>query len=257
MKSVVAAIALLSTGLAAAGVGSVTSGVTHWSDLKPHHVAGHTERQLLNGSTTALARLDVRGITIDANHATDSVIVAHKDDEVMLIVKDGVISVTLEGRRRLIGPGSIALSLPGDALVVSNPGAAPATYYQFAYRSRAPMDITRGRNAGGSFVVDWNDVPVEKTPTGYRRQPFDRPTAMYRRFEVHVSTLNPGLMNHAPHTHTAEEFVLMRSGDVRMFISTPRHDASAGDLIFLASSVLHGGENLTSVPTEYFAMQGQ
>ena len=119
------------------------------------------------------------------------------------------------------------------------------------------MDIERGRKAGGSFVVDWNDVPVEKTLTGFRRQPFDRPTAMYRRFEVHVSTLNAGLTNHAPHTHRAEEFILMRSGDLRMFIATPRHDATAGDLVFLASNVLHGGENLAAVPTEYFAMQGQ
>ncbi|MEO8334821.1 MAG: hypothetical protein ABI664_07605 [bacterium] len=56
------------------------------------------------------------------------------------------------------------------------------TYYLFTYLSKAPPDVGRGMIAGGSFLVDWNDLEVKRNATGMRRDVFDRPTAMFRRF---------------------------------------------------------------------------
>lgn len=119
------------------------------------------------------------------------------------------------------------------------------------------MDIERGQNAGGSFMVDWNDVVMEETATGGRRQNFDRATAMFERFEMHVSTLKENLTNHAAHTHQAEEFVLIIKSEVEMLVGESDHKASTGDLIFLASMIPHALNNIGTGQTEYFAFQWQ
>ena len=156
-----------------------------------------------------------------------------------------------------MGPGSVAIALPGEALELSNAGPSDATYYLFTYRARTPVDMERGRNAGGSVLLDWNDVPKNPNATGFNRPSLDRPTAMFRRFEMHVSTVGAGLTNHAPHTHFAEEFLLLRQGNVSMFIDGRTFPAATGDVVFLASNVPHSLNNGKESTTEYFAFQGQ
>jgi (S)-ureidoglycine aminohydrolase len=117
--------------------------------------------------------------------------------------------------------------------------------------------VQRGLTAGGSFIADWNDVAVKPSATGLRRDIFDRPTAMFARFEMHVSTLNEGLTNHAVHTHRAEEFVVMMKGGAEMVIDDPGHRVSAGDVVFLASNIPHSLKNTGAAASEYVAFQGQ
>ncbi|MEO5817941.1 MAG: cupin domain-containing protein [Gemmatimonadaceae bacterium] len=251
-------LALLLPLLAAAQLVPLKAGVFRWRDTKPVQRGGLTERALLSGSTLDLVRLDVRTVTLAPKSATDTaVVVGVNDSEVLMIIKDGQLGVTIDGKRKMVSSGSVAVALPGDKILVVNEGARPATYYLFTYVSKAPPDVARGKIAGGSFLVDWNDVDVKKTATGMRRDIFDRPTSMFRRFEIHVSTLNEGLTNHVTHTHRAEEFVVMREGRNEMIIGTPGHALAVGDVVFLASNVPHSLKNTGSGPTEYFALQGQ
>jgi len=237
------------TSAATAQVGSVASGVYPW-----HEEA--TAKPILAGTTTPLAHLQIEAATLapgEASHTGP----AHSDLEELVIVKEGTLTVTLAGQRQALGPGSVAVILPRNGHGFENAGTAPAAYYVFQYRSTAPWKGARGQHAGGSFLVDWNDVAMQETATGGRRQHFDRPTAMFERFEMHVSTLNEGLTNHAAHTHRAEEFVLIIKGEVEMLIGDAYQKASPGDLIFLESMIPHTLNNIGRGPTEYFAFQWQ
>ena len=243
---------------AATQIAPLRSGVFRWRDAVPTQRDGRTERAIASGSTRDLASLDIRAVTLAPKRATDTAIVVGENaSEVLLVVKDGQLGVSVDGKRKLVSSGSVAVVLPGDKILVVNEGAKPATYYQFTYVSKAPPDVARGKIAGGSFLVDWSEVEAKKNATGMRRDIFDRPTSMFRRFEMHVSTLNEGLTNHAVHTHRAEEFVLMREGSIEMVIDTPGHALIAGDIGFLASNVPHSARNTGTGPTEYFAFQGQ
>jgi (S)-ureidoglycine aminohydrolase len=236
----------------------IKAGVFRWRDTLAKQRDGRAERAIVSGSTTDLARLDVRAVTLAPKRATDTaIVVGENDSEVLLIIKDGQLGITIDGKRKLVSSGSVALALPGDQIVVLNEGAKPATYYLFTYVSKAPPDVARGKIAGGSFLVDWSDVEAKQNATGMRRDLFDRPTSMFRRFEMHVSTLNEGLTNHAVHTHRAEELVLMREGSAEMVIDTPGHALAVGDIVFLAAKVPHSLKNTGTGPTEYFAFQGQ
>jgi (S)-ureidoglycine aminohydrolase len=251
-------LALLVPMLAVAQLVPLKAGVFRWRDTPAKQRDGRTERAIVSGSTLDLAKLDIRAVTLAPKRATDTaVVVGENDSEVLLIIKDGQLGITIDGKQKLVSSGSVALALPGDEIRVVNEGEKPATYYLFTYISKAPPDVARGKIAGGSFLVDWSDVEAKKNATGMRRDIFDRPTSMFRRFEIHVSTLNEGLTNHATHTHRAEEFVVMREGSNEMIIDTPGHALAVGDIVFLAANVPHSLKNTGAVPTEYFAIQGQ
>jgi (S)-ureidoglycine aminohydrolase len=236
--------------------GQVESGARHWSALVVQQREGREVRPVLDGETTDLATVSVNAVTLPPGaplHRERS----HADIEELVIVTEGSVHVDVKGGRHLLGPGSVAVVLPGDAHRVENAGTEPATCLVFTYRSKAPPNPQRGRAAGGSFVVDWNTVAVQPTDVGARRQIFDRATTMFERFEMHVSTLNEGLTNHPAHTHRAEEFVLMLRGEVRMLIGETRQDAGPRDLIFLVSQIPHSLDNTGRGAAEYFAFQGQ
>ncbi len=240
----------------ASNVDELGSGVYRWDALAAETTETGERRAILEGATTDLAHLILHATTLapgEAPHAAHR----HAELEEMIIVKEGRLKVAIEGDAKVLGPGSVALVLPGDLHGFENAGDAPATYYVFRYRSRAPVDLERGRRAGGSFTVDWDDVAMTETEVGGRRQHFDRATAMFERFEMHVSTLNEGLTNHAAHTHRAEEFVVVIKSEVEMLIGETRERAAAGDVIFLASEIPHALDNKGSGQTEYFAFQWQ
>lgn len=253
MKSIILLFAVFCTS-AMAQVDSLESNVYRWNNLQVEKSGTRERRQILEGNTTDLEYLEIHATTVapqQSPHASHS----HDDSEELVIVKEGKLKVTIKGESQILGSGSIAIALPGDQHGLENAGDTPVTYYVFRYRSKSPVNVERGKQAGGSFMVNWNDVVMQKSEIGGRRQNFDRATAMFDRFEMHVSTLNAALTNHQTHTHRAEEFVLIIKGEVEMQIDDSWHKASAGDVIFLASEIPHALRNIGSEQTEYFAFQ--
>lgn len=255
MKSLILLIAVSCTSTFAQ-IDSLESNVHRWSNLQVEKSGTRERRQVLKGRTTDLEYLEIHATTVapkEAPHASHS----HADSEELIIVKDGRLKVTINDESQVLGPGSIAIAMPGDQHGLENAGDTPVTYYVFRYRSKSPADVERGQQDGGSFMVNWNDVAFQKSDIGGRRQHFDRATAMFERFEMHVSTLDAAITNHQTHTHRAEEFVLIIKGEVEMQIGEAWHKASAGDVIFLASEIPHALRNIGNEQSEYFAFQWQ
>jgi (S)-ureidoglycine aminohydrolase len=235
----------------------VRAGVYHWAELKQATGGGgRVERLVLTGSTLDLESLDVRAITIPTSASADTV-TANDSLERFLLVKEGKVWATLSGVSRALGAGGAALTLPGDQLVLSNTGGAPATYYLFTYRSKAPMDMNRARQAGGSFMVDYGELTEKPTAVGFRRDVVNRPTAMFRRFESHWSSVKEGVRNHATHTHRADEFMMLTKGNVQMLIGTAEPPATLGDVVFLGSMLPHSLVSKGAGPAQYLVIQGE
>jgi (S)-ureidoglycine aminohydrolase len=230
--------------------------VYHWRDAKTIELPGRTERLIVSGSTLDLDSLDIRAITLAPLAKAESE-GTHESTELFLMVKDGKLWVTINGVSQGLTAGSVAVALPGDRESVTNAGNVPATYYLFTYRSRAPMDLARGKLAGGSFMVDWDDLKERPTASGTRRDVLNRPTAMWKRFEAHVSSVNEGLRNHATHTHRADEIMMLTKGKVEMLIGDKHPPASASDIVFLGSMIPHSLGNIGKGPTQYLVIQGE
>jgi (S)-ureidoglycine aminohydrolase len=175
--------------------------------------------------------------------------------ERFLIVKKGPLVFEMNGQVKTMDRGSVVLVLPGDELSITNRGAETAEYYEMAYESKQSPDMERGKTAGPSFMMDWKDMVFKPHDKGGVRQLFDRKTAMFNRFDIHVTQLNEGNKSHDPHQHKNEEIILMLEGNAEMQIGTDHQKANPGDVVFLTSNVLHNLSNIGKGACLYFAIQ--
>ena len=235
---------------------TLTARVCTWNSLETKKDSSRDRKEILEGRTPDLTLLEIHASTLDpgkAPHPPHS----HTDMEELVIVKEGKLKATINGKVSMLGPGSIAVALPGDQHGFENAADGRTTYYVLKFQSSSPMNAGRGSQAGGSFTVNWDTLAVQPTGKGEKRQVFDRPTALFPRFEMHATTLNAGEVSHAPHVHRQEEIILLRKGDVQMQIGEKFYPATAGDLVFLSSGVPHALKNTGAGQCQYFALQWQ
>lgn len=210
------------------------------------------EKIIFNGSGAILAKHSIAGFEIAGGKKINY---SNKENESFFIVKEGPVSITLNGTQTVLNRGSVITVMPGDKVLIENTGEQTARLYKMLYQSQQPADAERGKKAGGSFLINWNDVTFKAHDKGGVRQFFDRQTAMLNRFDIHVTQLNPGNKSHDPHTHKNEEIILMLDGNAEMQIGTDHQKANPGDVVFLNSMVLHNLTNVGTVPCLYFAIQ--
>jgi len=210
---------------------------------------------LAGGSTTHLKSMLIEAITLTARQSTVAVNDGELNSEKLIIVKEGAVSISTGDHHKNVGPGSVALILPGDSYSIKNLRDNPAVFYLFVYIAKSPADLSRGRGAGGSFIVDWSQIEYKEHGKGGRRDFFDRPTAMCENFEMHVTNLNENTSSHDPHTHVVEEIILMVQGKISMHIDGNEIEAGKGDFAFVDSNVPHAPTNIGSGQAIYFAFQ--
>lgn len=233
---------------------SLPSRVYLWDSLKVQKQNSWISRSIMTGSTTSLSRFEVTAITLEPGKKAPAPSV-YDDVEELVIVKEGQVKIVIGDVARKMGAGSIAFAMPRMVHSVSNEGNTNATYYVLKYKGNQPMDNERAKRAGGSLMLDWNELGTTKHDKGYRRDFFNRPTSQLAQFEMHTTALNTGEESHLPHRHVHEEIVLILRGNVEMYIDGDRLKASAGDLVFLSSLVPHSLTNTGDVQCEYFAFQ--
>lgn len=255
MKSILIASTFLYSISSLALTDSLPSAVYVWNQLKIEKTATGEKRQILEGITTHLSYLEIHTTTLGPGKAPHG---AHKHaEEEVIIIKEGSLKITLNDSSKIVGPGSVIVIMPDDMHGFVNAGNTNTTYYVIKSRSRTPVDKQRSSLAGGSFVINANDIVYKEGAKGGRKSYFERPTAMLSRFEIHTTTLNEGLQSHDPHTHIAEELMIVVSGNVDFQIGETHHKAAPGDLVLVRSGILHAPKNDGKGACTYFAIQFQ
>jgi XRE family transcriptional regulator, regulator of sulfur utilization len=103
----------------------------------------------------------------------------------------------------------------------------------------------------GPSVWDWAKLEAKATDVGALRDLVRQPTATLDELEMHVTTLNPGLSSHPPHTHPNEELVIIREGTVEVLNGGSWKRIGAGSVIFNASNSPHALRNVGDTPATY------
>ncbi len=103
----------------------------------------------------------------------------------------------------------------------------------------------------GPATFNWDDMKPVKTDTGSVVSLYKGPTATLDELEMHVTTLDPGVMSHPPHQHINEELVIIRQGTVETLSGGKWVRLGPGSVIFNASNSLHGLRNVGSTPAVY------
>lgn len=229
-------------------------GAYYWDKSTVTKTKTGSTKKIFSGSGIPLSQHTMNGIIISKGK-TIKYAPSATDNELFFIVKSGPVSVTLLDKKYTIDRGSVILLLPGDQLSIENTGDKDAELYEMGSRSVAAPDPERGKNAGPSFVMNWNDMVFKPTDKGGVRQLFDRKTTMMGRFDIHVTQLNEGFNSHPPHTHKLEEIILMLDGNAEMTVGTDHQKANAGDVVWMGSMVSHNLTNVGKTPCLYFAIQ--
>jgi (S)-ureidoglycine aminohydrolase len=233
---------------------SIQAGVYSWKENTYSGKNNIVSAVMFEGSTYDMAYLQMNSSVILPSKTTNEITVP-KDEEQLLIVKSGNLSIGLRDSNFTIGTGSIALIMPGDKYYLKNSGNNSCKFYLMKYRSKMPVDSDKKTSSGGSFVINWDTVTFKPHDKGGIRNFFEKSTPMGKRLEMHYTTLNQGLRSHDPHTHNAAEMIFITHGDTEMQIGQGFHKASEGDIIYLTSNVPHAISNKGVGACTYFAFQ--
>lgn len=231
----------------------VPSGIYAWPTGLADQKGKSFSSMVLSGSGHDLEFVEVSANSI-APGGKKKITVPENEEHLLLIIA-GSLTTTLTDSTYTLAKGSVAMMMPSAKYTIQNKGANNSSYHIMKYRSKLPADHARGKSAGGSFVKDWNKLTFKPAVKGGVRPYFERPTAMTKRFEIHVTTLKEGFISHPPHTHPAEEIILVLEGQVEMMIGEKSYKARSGDLLYVNSNVLHGVKNDGATECSYYAIQ--
>jgi (S)-ureidoglycine aminohydrolase len=70
-------------------------------------------RRILAGKTFALNYFEIHAATLDAGKTPQPSYI-HSDQEELMIVKEGQLKITIAGKSKILGPGSVAFVMPGE-----------------------------------------------------------------------------------------------------------------------------------------------
>lgn len=208
----------------------------------------------VKGSTTDLEMLSMHSSELapgKINHPPHALM----DREELIIVKEGPLTITINEISKVVSTGSIVLIEAGDSQSFQNASDKVVSYYVLGFKAKALVNISRGKENGGSLMKDWNELVVKKTAKGESRPIFDKASSMFEKFEVHSTSLNPNEDSHPVHTHRAEEIMLLLKGNITMHIENENYKASPGSIIFVRSDVAHNLTNTGNEPCQYYAIK--
>ncbi|MBM1105684.1 cupin domain-containing protein [Aurantibacter crassamenti] len=232
----------------------VRSGVYKWKDYPVKYGNLSESRSIMEGTSPHFEYLEMHATTKFPG-AEPSTAHANAEYEECIIVKEGKMKVTIEGKSTILEAGGVILLMPQQMHSLANVGDTNLTYTVMKYKSKKKMNIERGVAAGGSLTINKDSLTFKPSKRGGGIAYFDRPTAMCDRFEMHITQLDEKGPSHKPHAHDETEIIMVLSGKTEMTIDGKEYEASAGDFYFMDSQLFHGVRNATDETCSYFAFK--
>lgn len=103
-----------------------------WSKLEPKPTANGVRRDVFDGGTTTLDKIHCHITTLNPGQASAEQPRLHLQEEV-IVVKEGSIEATADGRTQTVGPGSVIFFASHATTRLRNAGDGPATYVVIYY----------------------------------------------------------------------------------------------------------------------------
>jgi len=227
-----------------------------WHDVVPEIVpegliAFSEDGTLVSGQTNHFENMEFESVTLASSDSERLELAEH---ERIFIIKEGKLNVSVGNKRKTIGANSVFVLSPGDIGHIQGI-SDKSVYYKMSYSSKKAPDIKRGKENGGSFIIDFNELEYREHDKGGIRNYFRKATTMCPYYEMHMTNLNPGIKSHEPHTHNASEFIVIVKGQTEMEIGNAVFTAKPGDVYFASANVPHAIKNTDTAQAMYFAFQ--
>lgn len=107
-----------------------------------------------------------------------------------------------------------------------------------------------------SKCYQFSELPVKANPETHNetRAVFDGETHSGDPIEMHITTLAPGQMPHAPHRHIHDEMIMLQQGRLEVTIAGKTTTIGPGSVAYARSNEQHGWKNAGDGPAQYFVL---
>lgn len=110
---------------------TLKSATYRFEDLTEKKEAGATFRPILDGLTRGGNRIDLHEVFLLPGSAPHHV---HRHpEEVLFLISEGEVKMTVAGKTAMLGPGSSAFVASGDEHEIQNVGTRPAQYFEVIF----------------------------------------------------------------------------------------------------------------------------
>ncbi|MEY2878902.1 MAG: hypothetical protein RLZZ15_1282, partial [Verrucomicrobiota bacterium] len=258
--TVTAALPLAANAAAAPSTEKLGSAVFIWEDFVAKPTPVGLRRDVVDRATATFENFESHISTLNpgkSSHAPHQ----HAREE-FIILKEGTLDVSANGKVQRVGPGSLFFFATNDFHNVTNVGDTPATYLVFNFSTAATRTAPAAGAAAAaipgklvSTIFDWAKLEAKPTKTGARREVVNSPTNTCTNFECHITTLNPGETPHAAHRHPDEEIVIVKEGVMEVTIDGVTKRGGPGSIFFYGSNAEHGMKNVGGTPATYHVVR--
>jgi len=214
-------------------------------------------RKVADGPTAGLQRLEFHVTTLLPGHISHPP--HHHPQEELVLLHDGTLEATVNGKSQQIGAGSLLFFAAHDMHNVRNVGTTPATYYVINFYTAATMAV-RNQPAHEwappglqpSSVIDWNRLEPKVGAAETRRQLIDSPTLTFKHLEIHATTVPAGAAESKPHQHPWPMLVVMQEGCMEAKVDGVAGLVGPGSVLFIAANAVQSMRNHWELPATYF-----
>jgi quercetin dioxygenase-like cupin family protein len=174
----------------------------------------------------------------------------------MLLVKEGQLEMSINGKKEPAGPGSLVFIASHDVHNVTNIGDKPATYYVINFVTAA-VHTVRDQPAAEwapaamltSRVIDCDSI--SDPPKGGHREVLDSPTLTFLRLESHISTLKPGASTTPRNRDPGDELFFIKSGVLEVTLNGVSSRIGPGSFYYVAPNDERTMKNIGTGPCSY------
>lgn len=231
-----------------------------WDSLVGKPTAAGISRPVFDQAAQALEKFELH-VTMLLPGKSSHPVHQHPWEE-MLYVKEGTIDVSLHGETHSAGPGSLVFLAAHDPHNGTNRGTAPATYYVINFvtdRIRSVPDRPAFAQAvpglQASEVIDCNHAATTPTDTGSRANLVDRPTLTFKRFVLHITTLNEGQRTKPAMLDEGNELFIVRSGSLEATVNGISCRLREGSFFYCAPNDRRALRNVGKGPASYLVLK--
>jgi (S)-ureidoglycine aminohydrolase len=107
-----------------------------------------------------------------------------------------------------------------------------------------------------SRVYSWKTLTETKKGTQTVRPVMEGSTTSLSRFEVHITTITPGLVSHTRHAPSdLEELIIVKDGKVKVTIRDTTKILGRGSIAFFMPGEEHSIENADNSPATFYVLE--
>ncbi|GAB3704977.1 hypothetical protein GCM10027592_36910 [Spirosoma flavus] len=211
----------------------ITSNVYALNQL-PNH-SGYQEQTLFEGTTRDYSNVMVQHIIFPPNQPSQSPQLL--DEETILVVKEGELTVKIGDKHKTLKPGNLVVIMPGDEFQVVNKANQPLSFYQIRYTSNEMPDLDLYSLLGNSYWIDWQGIAPAADHQGRSQRMDGCVSVMSSRLTLQKTTFGSGSKLDSLPNHRAAALLIALNHAVQVQIDGVLKEAKPGDIIFVDSEI--------------------